>query len=176
MTNGNSRSTPCLRSFILRPLLIGNRIICLGSRGAGLSLLLYSVAAASSQPEATGNIQDIFASSTPVAIAFMISILLLKITAFVLGYFIVRMGHDTLIKGVSGEIDFGFSGSGVSAKLKSASPGALFVLLGSAIIIWGLVVQKPMDIRVTPPAETGVGSTENKKDAQPPKKLPKVPD
>ena len=105
----------------------------------------------------------------------MISILLLKITAFVLGYLIVRLGHDTMIKGVSGQINFGFSGSGVSAKLKSATPGALFVLLGSAIIIWGLVVQKPMDIRVTPSAETGAISTKNT-DVQTPKKLPKVPD
>lgn len=76
----------------------------------------------------------------------MISILILKVTAFVLGYLIVRLGHDTMIKGVSGAIDFGFSGSGFKTKLKSASPGAFFVLMGAAIILWGLTVKKPMEI------------------------------
>ena len=77
----------------------------------------------------------------------MISILILKVTAFILGYLIVRLGHDTMIKGVSGAIDFGFSGSGFKTKLKSASPGAFFVLMGAAIILWGLTVQKPMEIK-----------------------------
>lgn len=90
------------------------------------------------------------ATSTPIAISFMISIVALKITAFVLGYLIVRLGHDTLIKGVTGEIDFGFSGSGFKTKLKAASPGALFVLMGAAIIIWGLAVKKPMEIKMMP--------------------------
>ena len=73
-----------------------------------------------------------------------------KITACVLGYLIVRLGHDTLVKGISGEIDFGFSGSGFQTKLKAGSPGALFVLMGAAIIIWGLAVQKPMEIKMLP--------------------------
>lgn len=95
-------------------------------------------------------VETAFAGSAPIAIAFMFSILALKITAFVLGYLIVRLGHDTLIKGISGEIDFGFSGSGFTTKLKSGSPGALFVVMGAAIIIWGLMVQKPMEIKVIP--------------------------
>jgi hypothetical protein len=83
----------------------------------------------------------------------MISVLALKVTAFVLGYLIVRLGHDTLIRGVTGEIDFGFSGSGFKTKLKAASPGALFVLMGAAIIIWGLAMQKPFEVKAGPPAE-----------------------
>ncbi len=94
--------------------------------------------------------QTFVANSTPLAIAFMLSILALKITACVLGYMIVRLGHDTLIKGISGEIDFGFSGSGIKTKLKSGSPGAFFVLMGAAIILWGLTVKKPMEIKMLP--------------------------
>jgi hypothetical protein len=78
----------------------------------------------------------------------MLSILILKVTALILGYLIVRLGHDTMIKGVSGAIDFGFSGSGFKTKLKSASPGAFFVLMGAAIILWGLTVEKPMEIKM----------------------------
>ncbi len=80
---------------------------------------------------------------TLLAISFMISILVLKVVAFILGYKIVKLGHDTLVRGISGEIDFGFSGKGFSTKLKSASPGGFFVLMGSAIIIWSITVQKP---------------------------------
>ncbi|WP_299071627.1 hypothetical protein [uncultured Paraglaciecola sp.] len=70
----------------------------------------------------------------------------MKITAFVIGYLIVKLGHDTLIKGVSGDINFGFSGGGVETKLKSASPGAFFVLAGAAVIMWGLFVEKPISL------------------------------
>ncbi len=114
-----------------------------------------SAVVAAGEPIGTLAADQIIGASTPVAIAFMLSVLALKITAFVLGYLIVRLGHDTLIKGVTGQIDFGFSGSGFKAKLKAASPGALFVLMGAAIIIWGLTVQKPMEIKTLPsPPET----------------------
>lgn len=87
--------------------------------------------------------EHVIRSETITYISFTVSVVVLKITAFVLGYLIVKLGHDTLVKGVSGELDFGFSGSGFSTKLKSASPGAFFVLIGGAIILWGLTVKKP---------------------------------
>ena len=83
---------------------------------------------------------------TAVAVVFMLAVLALKVTAFVLGYLIVRLGHDTLIKGVTGEVDFGFSAGRINTKLKSASPGAFFVLAGAAIIVWGLTVEKPFKL------------------------------
>lgn len=84
--------------------------------------------------------------STVEAIFFMVSILTMKVTAIVLGYLIVKLGHDTFIKGITGEIDFGFEGSGFSTKLKSGSPGAFFVLAGAAIIMWALFVEKTYEI------------------------------
>ena len=97
-------------------------------------------------------------ASERISIAFMISVLLLKITAFILGYLIVKLGHDTLVKGITGEFNFGFTGSGFSAKLKSASPGALFVLMGTAIIIWSMAVEKPLKVEASP-AETKESKT-----------------
>jgi hypothetical protein len=87
---------------------------------------------------------------TNLAIFFLIGTLAMKITAIVIGYLVVRLGHDTLVRGITGELDFGFTGSGVEAKLKSASPGAAFVLAGAAIIIWALVVDKPFNMTVGP--------------------------
>ncbi|HEC15605.1 MAG TPA: hypothetical protein ENI99_03390 [Sedimenticola sp.] len=80
-------------------------------------------------------IETVLTESTPMAVAFMLSITAIKITAFILGYLIVRLGHDTLIKGITGEIDFGFKGSGIETKLKAGSPGAFFILAGAAIIM-----------------------------------------
>jgi hypothetical protein len=107
--------------------------------------------AAAAEPQSSLSADAVITASSPVAIVFMISVLALKVTAFVLGYLIVRLGHDTLIRGVTGEIDFGFSGSGFKTKLKAASPGALFVLMGAAIIIWGLAMQKPFEVKAGPP-------------------------
>ena len=115
--------------------------------GFALFFLPSSLAGAAELSKST-LVNSFIAPSTPIAISFMLSILVLKVTAFVLGYMIVRLGHDTLIKGVTGEIDFGFSGSGFKTKLKAASPGALFVLMGAAIIIWGITVEKPMQIKM----------------------------
>lgn len=115
-----------------------------------LPACLFFISVPSVMAQEATVVETAFAGSTPLAIAFMASILVLKITAFVLGYLIVRLGHDTLVKGISGEIDFGFSGSGFTTKLKSGSPGALFVVMGAAIILWGLMVQKPMEIKVAP--------------------------
>ena len=112
-----------------------------------LTLVIWPAASVFAQ-ETGSSVDDIIMSSTPVAVAFMISILVLKVTAFVLGYLIVKLGHDTMIRGVTGEIDFGFSGSGFETKLKSASPGAFFILMGGAIIIWGLTVEKPFKVEV----------------------------
>lgn len=117
------------------------------------------------QSDVQSTVESFFTANTPMAIAYILSITAMKICAFVIGYLIVKLGHDTLIKGVSGDIDFGFTGGGVETKLKSASPGAFFVLAGSAIIMWGLFVEKPITLTMGPaatqqvPAATDTKST-----------------
>jgi len=135
--------------------------------------LSASAATAAQEPAVDDAMQQLLRMSSPVAITFILSVLVLKVTAFVLGFLIVKLGHDTMIKGVKGDIDFGFSGSGVRAKLKSGSPGAFFVLAGAAIIIWGLLVEKPMSIKYTPVADQQ--KIETKTDSTPPGKLIQVP-
>jgi hypothetical protein len=115
-----------------------------------MSVLIAFTSPAFAQQAVAPSVQGLPQGTTSIAITFMLAVAVLKLTAFVLGYLIVRLGHDTLIKGVSGAIDFGFKGGAVSAKLKSGSPGAFFVLAGGAIIAWGLFVQKPMEINFTP--------------------------
>lgn len=111
---------------------------------------LISSYSSAAQNSTADTVQTFLATSTPMAIAFILSVTAMKITAFVIGYLIVKLGHDTLIKGVSGDIDFGFSGAGIDTKLKSASPGAFFVLAGAAIIMWGLFVDKPISLSLNP--------------------------
>lgn len=127
-------------------ILLGPTVFC----------VCFLMAMPASAQQGGGGVASIIATSTPIAVAFMISILVLKVTAFVLGYFIVKLGHDTMIRGVTGEVDFGFSGSGFETKLKSASPGAFFILMGSAIILWGLTVDKPFTVEVPPQQQTKV--------------------
>jgi len=156
-----------------RPSKVKQMLFCC-ALSVGFSYLYESVAAAAAgNPSVDPTLPQVISASSPVAITFILSVLVLKVTAFVLGYLIVKLGHDTMIKGITGQIDFGFSGGGVKAKLKSGSPGAFFVLAGAAIIIWGLLVQKPMDIKYTPPAEQKV---EQKVETKVPGKVIAVPD
>ena len=141
----------------------------------GLILPCFSALA---QSESAETVHTFLATSTPMAIAFILSVTAMKITAFVIGYLIVKLGHDTLIKGVSGDIDFGFSGGGVETKLKSASPGAFFVLAGAAVIMWGLLVEKPISLSLGS-AESPLGSVDptspknpSNSDKKPPRILP----
>lgn len=108
---------------------------------------------------------DLLNADAPVAITYMITMLIMKITAFILGYLIVKLGHDTLIKGVTGKFDFGFEGSGFKTRLKAATPGTFFVLAGSAIIMWGIFVKKPYDFKISnKPESTQEKKTENTPD------------
>ena len=93
----------------------------------------------------TSQSQSSDVNKTLEAITFMVCILIIKVTALILGYLIVKLGHDTLIKGITGDIDFGFEGKGLTTKLKAGSPGAFFVLAGAAVIMWALFVEKPFE-------------------------------
>lgn len=79
------------------------------------------------------------------SIALILSIVAIKITAIIIGYQIVKLGHDALTRGIKGEFDFGGKVDGkLEFKLISASPGLFFVLFGSFIIVWALYVEKPV--------------------------------
>jgi hypothetical protein len=122
---------------------------------------------------ASAQTAQLAAEGTTVAVLFMLGTITMKIAAIVIGYLIVRLGHDTLVRGITGDLDFGFKGSGVETKLKSASPGAAFVLAGAAIIVWALAVQKPFSLDIGP-APGGAASHATDRAAAPP--VPKIRD
>ncbi|MTV52539.1 hypothetical protein [Pseudoduganella buxea] len=79
------------------------------------------------------------------ALIAIISVLLIKLTAMIAGYKIVCLGHDSLVRGLKGEFVFtGTVGKERGLMLKGASPGLLFVLLGSLLIAWAMYVDKPI--------------------------------
>jgi len=78
-------------------------------------------------------------------IAGITAILAIKLTAIIIGYKIVALGHDTLVRGLKGEFEFSGSDGGRGLKLKSSSPGLLFVLLGSLLVGWAVFVEKPIE-------------------------------
>lgn len=79
------------------------------------------------------------------SIIAMIAISLIKLTAMIAGYKIVALGHDTLVRGLKGEFFFtGQVAKDRGVALKGASPGLLFVLLGSILIGWSVYVKKPI--------------------------------
>lgn len=79
------------------------------------------------------------------ALVAMAAVALIKLTAMIAGYKIVALGHDTLVRGLKGEFVFtGHVSKDRGVALKSASPGLLFVLLGSLLIGWSVYVDKPI--------------------------------
>jgi hypothetical protein len=59
-----------------------------------------------------------------------------KIGAILGGIYCLYLGHDLLLKGVTGEFDFSFGFQGAKGRLASVSPGLFFVLIGAIIIIF----------------------------------------
>jgi len=75
------------------------------------------------------------------------AIFLLKAVALVIGYLVIRLGYQAIIRGVKGEFDFqGRIHSDVEMKLVGSSPGLFFTLLGTIIICWALFVDKPVSL------------------------------
>ena len=69
----------------------------------------------------------------------------MKLTAMIIGYKIVRLGYEALLKGIRGEFDFGGKvDNRFELKLLSASPGLFFVLFGSIVIVWAIAANKPI--------------------------------
>ena len=77
--------------------------------------------------------------------AFVASYALLvgmKIICFIIGYQIVKLGHELLKSGVKGEFSFSAEWSKWKLNLASVTPGLLFVLLGAWIIGFAMYVKK----------------------------------
>ncbi|HHH38495.1 MAG TPA: hypothetical protein ENK50_02825 [Sedimenticola sp.] len=76
------------------------------------------------------------------------SLVLFKLAVLFVGYLIAKLGHDLLLKGVSGEFKFHSEIKGVKADLISASPGIFFILMATILIAVGVIKDKPFETRV----------------------------
>jgi hypothetical protein len=92
---------------------------------------------------------------------------LLKVTCFVLGYGIVKIGAELLREGVRGEFKFKTSMGSAKADLVSASPGLLFLVLGVVLIAFAMWVHKVIPFRSE--EETAAGSSSSFVPVLPPK-------
>jgi hypothetical protein len=77
------------------------------------------------------------------------SLILFKLSVLFVGYLIAKLGHDLLIKGVSGEFKFHTEIKGTKADLVSASPGVFFILMATILIAVGVIKDKPFETKVT---------------------------
>ena len=94
-----------------------------------------------------------------ITFAGVISVFVLKLVCFVLGYLIVRLGAQLLREGVTGAFKFSADMKGAKADLASASPGLLFVLLGVILIGYAMWVPKAFDLRQEGGAAEGAPRT-----------------
>jgi hypothetical protein len=81
-------------------------------------------------------------------------IFILKIVCFILGYGIVYLGYKLIKNGVEGKFNFTSHFSGAKLGLVSSSPGLLFVLLGSLLMIYAIYVDKSVYAEINP----GIGN------------------
>jgi hypothetical protein len=77
------------------------------------------------------------------------SLVTFKLAVLLVGYLIARLGHDLLIKGVTGQFKFHSTLGGGTADLVSASPGVFFILMATALIAIGIIKDKPFETTVT---------------------------
>lgn len=77
------------------------------------------------------------------------SLIIFKLAVLFVGYLIARLGHDLLIKGVSGQFKFHTEIKGTKADLVSASPGIFFILMATILIAVGVIKDKPFETKVT---------------------------
>jgi hypothetical protein len=79
----------------------------------------------------------------------------LKIVVFIVGYRVVKMAISLLEQGVRGEFKFQGSLQGARADLRSSSPGLLFTLLGTAIIVAALLIKTGVPFQQSVERSTG---------------------
>lgn len=82
-------------------------------------------------------------------IVTVVSLVTFKLAILFVGYLIAKLGHDLLVKGVTGQFKFHTEIKGTKADLVSASPGIFFILMAAILIAIGILKDKPFETRVT---------------------------
>ena len=81
-------------------------------------------------------------SSDKLVLLNLTYLLILKLACFGIGFLIVRLGHSLMLAGAKGEFKFTGSLAGIKSDLVSASPGLLYLLLGTTLIGYAMLVDK----------------------------------
>ena len=76
-----------------------------------------------------------------------------KLAMLIIGYKVTKLGHDLLVKGVTGEFKFSGSYNGAKGDLISASPGLLFLLLG--VVVLAVAITKSVPFNTTVEQQAG---------------------
>lgn len=97
-----------------------------------------------------------------------------KLAVLFVGYLIAKLGHDLLIKGVTGQFKFQAEIKGTKADLVSASPGVFFILMATVLIAIGVIKDKPFETRITTTSLESGGERQSKPSQQDSK--PALPD
>jgi hypothetical protein len=106
----------------------------------------------------------------------VVSLVAFKIGVLLVGYLLGRLGHDLLIKGVSGEFKFKSALAGSTADLISSSPGVFFILMATALIAIAVIKDKPFASTMTERTLQSLGELPADPAAQgPPPALPPTP-
>ncbi|MBI5016432.1 MAG: hypothetical protein HZB55_13210 [Deltaproteobacteria bacterium] len=103
------------------------------------------------------------------------SLVVFKLAVLVVGYLLAKLGHDLLIKGVSGEFKFKAEFQGTKADLISASPGIFFILMATILIAIGILKDKPFATRVTSTSTSLQSGGERPLEPRPPDGKPSLP-
>src|SRR5262245_61845738 len=110
------------------------------------------------------------------------SLVLFKLAVVIVGCLIAKLGHDLLIKGVSGQFKFHSELKGSKADLVSASPGIFFVLMATILITVGVIKDKPFETTIKQGSGTssvryaGERDSEKKSDEEKPILPPNPPE
>jgi len=105
----------------------------------------------------------------------VVSLVVFKLAVLLIGYLIARLGHDLLIKGVSGEFKFHTEFQGTKADLISASPGVFFILMATILIAIGVIKDKPFATKVTTTQIETAGERADQDVPGPKPALPAIP-
>ena len=81
-------------------------------------------------------------SSDQLVLLNLTYLLILKLSCFGIGFLIVRLGHSLMLAGAKGEFKFIGSLAGMKSDLATASPGLLYLLLGTTLIGYAMFVDK----------------------------------
>lgn len=80
-------------------------------------------------------VQQGMALPIAVQMAVVISNLIIRLAAIAGGIYIAKLGHDTMVREIKGDIEY----KGKFGELKANIPGPLFILLGTMAIGWALM-------------------------------------